>query len=555
MAYIPTLTGQNWLFPPAIGNLIQNEDGIAFLVENVVDSMDFSELDKKYDGPGHPAYDPRIMVKLHVQGAIDGQRSSRKIAKNARVNIVFMYHAGQATPDFRTISDFRKDNPKMIETAFKTTVELANNMDITNLGHLSIDGTVQKANASNSKTLKRDALEDIDNYIKNFIEEGIAIDKEEDAAYGMGKTGEDLPDDVNTPEKMKEKIKELVAKKNAKDENSREKESQENNQNASDEEQEKPEEKEKKRKSLAEKIKEKFKKGDDKERENLLEKVEKAKEEMDKSGKDVVSWTDSESRFMKNKKDKIEYSYNVQIVVESGAGIIVANDVTQDYNDAYQFEPMIEDAERNLGELEEGTEVSVDNGYYSGENIRHADEKELELFVPDNGQAQEMKGKKLEEKPYDRGNFKYNETEDEFTCPEDKKLVFSHEYKDKKGRTKRVYKGTACGNCPHKDKCTTGKFRTVTIDEYRKDRLKMKEKMSTEEAKEKYKIRGMIAEKPFGDIKENQGMRTFLTRGVDKVKIESDLACLAHNLKRIWSFIRNGKFSLDMIKKLLCVSA
>ncbi len=48
----------------------------------------------------------------------------------------------------------------------------------------------------------------------------------------------------------------------------------------------------------------------------------------------------------------------------------------------------------------------------------------------------------------------------------------------------------------------------------------MKEKMSTEEAKEKYKIRGMIAEKPFGDIKENQGMRTFLTRGVDRVQLE-----------------------------------
>jgi len=555
MAYIPTLTGQNWLFPPAIGNLIQNEDGIAFLVEGVVDSMDFSELDKKYDGPGHPAYDPRIMVKLHVQSAIDGQRSSRKIAKNARVNIVFMYHAGQATPDFRTISDFRKDNPKMIETAFKTTVELANNMEITNLGHLSIDGTIQKANASNSKTLKRDALEDIDNYIKNFIEEGIALDKEEDAAYGMGKTGEDLPDDVNTPEKMKAKIKELSEKEKGEDENSQKKESQENYQNTSDEKQENLGGKEKQRKSLAEKIKQKFKKGDDKEMEKIKEKVEKAKEEMEKSGKDVVGWTDPESRFMKNKKGKIEFSYNLQIVVESGAGIIVANEVTQDYNDAYQFEPMIEDAEKNIGKLEEGTEVSIDNGYYSGGNIRHANEKGLDLFVPDKGQAQEIKGKKLEEKPYDRGNFKYDEAEDEFSCPEGEKLVFSHEYTDKKGRTKRVYKGTACDNCPHKNECTTGKFRTVTIDEYWKDRLKMKEKMYTEEAKEKYKIRGMIAEKPFGDIKENQGMRTFLTRGVDKVKTESDLVCLAHNLKRIWSFVRDGKFSLDVIKGLLCASA
>lgn len=70
---------------------------------------------------------------------------------------------------------------------------------------------------------------------------------------------------------------------------------------------------------------------------------------------------------MKNKEDVIEYSFeysfNPQIVVGSGAGIIVANDVTQDYNDVCQFEPMVENAEKNIGELKEGTEVSVDDGY------------------------------------------------------------------------------------------------------------------------------------------------------------------------------------------------
>lgn len=64
----------------------------------------------------------------------------------------------------------------------------------------------------------------------------------------------------------------------------------------------------------------------------------------------------------------------------------------------------------------------------------------------------------------------------------------------------------------------------------------MKEKCplkNPEKAKGKYKIRGTIAEKQFGDIKENQGIRTFLIRSVHNVKTESDLVCLAHNLKRI----------------------
>jgi transposase len=525
--------------------MIQPEDSICFLVNEVVGSLDFKKLDEKYDGPGHPAYDPRIIVKLHVQGAIDGQRSSRKIAKNARTNIIYMYHAGQTTPDFRTISDFRKDNPEIIKEAFKKTFELANRMNITNLGHLSIDGTKLKANASNSKTLKREALEDIDNYIKNFIEEGIAMDDEEDASYGKSNTVDDLPDDVNTVEKMKEKIKELREKEIDESEKTEEKEILENNQDTPDEK------KEKKRKTLAEKIKERFKKSNKKEREKIKEKVEKAKQEMDKSGKDVVSWTDPESRFMKNKEDVIEYSFNPQIVVESGAGIIVANDVTQDYNDVCQFEPMIENAEKNIGELQEGTEVSVDNGYYSGKNIRCADENGLDLYVPDRGQAQEMKGGKMEQNPYDKDNFIYDEENDVFVCPANGEMVFWHGFKDRTGVLKRIYRGTSCEGCPFKDKCTTGKFRTITVDEYWKDRLKMKEKMSTKEGKEKYKIRGKIAERPFGDIKQNQGFREFLTRSLNKVKIEFNLACSAHNLKRIWSFIRNEKFSLEMIRGFL----
>ena len=543
MAYIRTLSGQSWLFPPAITDLIRDDDAICYLVDGVVESLDFSEVDEKYSGAGHPAHDPRIMTKLHVQGAIDGQRSSRKIEKNARVNIVYMYHAGQTTPKHSAISDFRKNHPGIIKEAFKKTIELANGMQITNLGHLSIDGTIEKANASNSKTLKREVLEDIDNYINNFIEEGIAMDEEEDALYGKDKTGEELPDDVNTAERMKEKLKEL-----REDEDAEEKDG-----DTSDEKQENV--KEKKRKSLAEKIKEKFKKGGEEEREKIKEEVEKAKEEMDKSGKDVVSWTDPESRFMKNKKGKIEFSYNAQIAVESGAGIIVANDVTRDYNDVDQFIPMVENIENNTGELKEGTEMSIDNGYYSGGNIRYADEKGLDLYVPDCGQAQEMKGKEVEENPYAKDNFEYDEENDEFSCPGGEKLVFAHGYTDKKGVRKRVYRGTACENCAHKKECTTGKFRTITIDEYWKDRMKMKEKMSTEEGKEKYKTRGKIAEKPFGDIKQNQGFREFLTRGEDTTKTEFNLACLAHNLKRIWSFVMNEKFSLNIIRGLLCGSA
>ena len=66
----------------------------------------------------------------------------------------------------------------------------------------------------------------------------------------------------------------------------------------------------------------------------------------------------------------------------------------------------------------------------------------------------------------------------------------------------------------------------------------MTNKMKSEEAREKLKIRSKIVEHPFGDIKYNMGLTEFLMRGKNKVKIEFDLACIIHNLKRIASFIR-----------------
>ena len=113
MAYIQSYKYQAWLLPPSIEELIP-EDHICFLVEALVDSMDFEAFDLKYAGAGHPAYHPRVLLKILVMGVMDRVRSSRRLAKNARENVVYMYLSEKLAPDFRTISDFRKDNPDVV---------------------------------------------------------------------------------------------------------------------------------------------------------------------------------------------------------------------------------------------------------------------------------------------------------------------------------------------------------------------------------------------------------------------------------------------------------
>ena len=69
MAFIRRLRNKNWLFPPTIADLIE-EDHICRLVDDVVENIDFKSIEEKYDGPGSPAYHPKVMMKLLIQSGM-----------------------------------------------------------------------------------------------------------------------------------------------------------------------------------------------------------------------------------------------------------------------------------------------------------------------------------------------------------------------------------------------------------------------------------------------------------------------------------------------------
>ncbi|RZN43914.1 MAG: transposase, partial [Methanophagales archaeon ANME-1-THS] len=204
MAMRDDTMGQSWLLPPDISDLIPVSH-ICYLVIAIVKRIDLSGVEKKYRfTPGNPAYSRRMLLRLVIMASIDGVWSSRKIAKLAQENVVYMYLTGNEKPDFRTICNFRKGNKELIEEVFKETVTVAKALQILNLGHISTDGTKMKANASNSYTLSKEELEEI----RRIIERGIAVDEEEDRLYGDTK-GDELPPEFDTPEKLRKKIEEI----------------------------------------------------------------------------------------------------------------------------------------------------------------------------------------------------------------------------------------------------------------------------------------------------------------------------------------------------------
>jgi len=513
MVFYCDMKKQNWLLPPNIEDMIDDEH-LCYIVDTVIDSMDFSVQEKEADKPGHPGYHPRILIKILIMGIIDGIRHSRKLHKSVRENFVYIYLAEKYTPDFRTISDFRKNNPELIESCFKAVVDFAKNLGMVQLGHISIDGTKIKANASKNKSLTKDELTLLDKIIKSEIQKGIEADGFDDEMYGKDKDGYELPDDIKLSENIRKYLKKKLDEEGINSKNQR---------------------------TIGKIIKEHIK-GNEKRKKQINKKIEDTLSEIEKSDAKTGNLTDPDSNLMKNKKGVFEQCYNPQIAVDSEHKIIIANNISQSPDDTNELIPMIEEVEKNMGKLPEGTEVSSDNGYYSGPNFEYLEDKKLDGYIPDSKQAQKMKGKIVKNDQFGKECFEYDEENDEFICPNNERLVFRHEYynKDKK-KTTRVYYTNNCKDCPYKQQClkeSSKPYRRIKADEYEGVKRRMLNKMKSEKAKEKLKLRMKIVEHPFGDIKYNMGLAEFLLRGKNKVKIEFNLACIVHNFKRIGSFIK-----------------
>ena len=94
-----------------------------------------------------------MMVKVLLYGYCVGVASSRRIAQRLHEDIAFRVLAANNTPDFRTISDFGKDHLGALSGLFLQVLELCQRAGLVKLGHVALDGTRVRANASNHKAM------------------------------------------------------------------------------------------------------------------------------------------------------------------------------------------------------------------------------------------------------------------------------------------------------------------------------------------------------------------------------------------------------------------
>jgi len=336
-SFRPYEPDQIYLFPPSPRDWLPN-DHLIFFLSDLVDSLDLSAIYATYtEERGFPPYHPLLMVKILLYGYARGIFSSRKLARACQEDVAFRVLCAGNQPDFRTISDFRKRHLKALADLFLQVLRLCQRTGMVKLGHVAIDGTKVRANASKHKAMSYARMQEEEKRLKKEISklmrESEITDRSEDRCYGVDKRGDELPDELAHREGRLRKIQEAKAALEA-DARAAAREA-----------------------------------GAD---ESEIEEVEPAP-------KAQRNFTDPESRIMLSSDKAFVQAYNAQAAVDHGSQVIVGAEVVQASNDKGQLVPMVEQVCENLEETP--LIFSADAGYWTEADLETLEHYEIEAIV------------------------------------------------------------------------------------------------------------------------------------------------------------------------------
>ena len=192
--YRPYDPEQQLLLPAALQEWLPPEH-MAYFISDVVEELDLLVIMARYqrEGRGGPPYHPRMLVKVLLYGYCIGVASSRRIARRLHKDIAFRVLAANNTPDFRTISDFRRDHLEALSGLFVQVLELCRRAGLVKLGHVALDGTKVKANASKHKAMSYGRMKEreaqLEAEVAELLERAREVDEEEDGRYGRDRLG------------------------------------------------------------------------------------------------------------------------------------------------------------------------------------------------------------------------------------------------------------------------------------------------------------------------------------------------------------------------------
>jgi len=463
--------------PPRIEDYV-GQDNPVRAIDAYVDSLDLIALGFRAvgsdGGAGQPPYDPSDLLKLYLYGYLNQVRSSRRLEREARRNVELMWLLRSLAPGYRTIANFRRDNPAALQAANRDFVRLAGSLDLLGGALVAIDGAFFHGDASKASILTATRLDErlaaLDRSIAEYSAALEANDKAEEAAAaapGKPPSGED----------MAQKLASLRERRAAA---------------AGD---------------LA---------------------------TLNESGEGQLSRTDPDARLLA-KHGQIIAGYNVQIVVDDKYKLIVAGAVVNDGNDTGQLHAMAEAAKQALGVA--ALSVVADTGYYNGETLKACEDGAITAYVPPPDRDRRLKEQgrfSIEAFSYDAAADVYRcPVGSELRPMQGHKRQASG-----KIAIRYASRRSVCRTCPLRQRCLAKQGERREIERWvheaviERHRARMRE-----EGEAMMRRRKALAEHPFGTLKCRAGYRHFLVRGFDKVRGEWSLMALCYNFSRVLRII------------------
>jgi transposase len=532
--YVPWTPEQSFLLPPSPREWLP-EDHLVYFVLDVVAGLSLSVIEgaiQEKDPRGNRPFNPRMMVALLLYGYCVGVASSRKLERATHVDVAFRVLTGGLHPDHTAISEFRRVHLEALKGLFVQVLKLCQKAGLVKLGHVALDGTKVKANASKHKAMSHERMgkseKQLQEEIQKLLEEAERVDAEEDERYGKDKRGDELPEELRRRTTRLEAIQRAKRGLEAEAAQARAEELKEQAERA----EEKAEQEDGSRKKADERAEE-ARKASEKAREKAEEWLAEAEQEAQKAGEQARTrvehcaaraaeqsaeaaarhlekvtrtlfsaaeggeqptlpehrvqtdaegdpkpnaqrnFTDPDSRIMKSGLDFVQ-AYNCQAVVSEGHQIIVAQAATNQPPDVEHLPSLVSQVEENLGQLPEV--LTADAGYWSEENASFCEAKGIDAFIA----------------------------------------------------VERQKHGLAA------PATTEEKPATVKPDA----REPMRQKLRTEQGRKAYSRRKAVVEPVFGQIKEVRGFRRFLLRGMESVRGEWSLICTGHNLLKLFKALK-----------------
>jgi transposase len=334
---------QQLLLPPSVQDFVAADHLARFVVSLVRDELDLSAIYASYAGEkGQPPYHPAMLTGLLLYGYAVGVYSSRRLARACRERVDFMAVVALEAPDFRTVSEFRRRHLKALEGLFVQVLKLCEAAGLVSLGHVALDGTKVKANASKHKAMSYARMvereKELQAEVARWLKAAAAADAEEDERFGADRRGDALPAWVADKAKRLAKIREAKAALEAEA-----------------------------KAAAAEKARAEAAAEAKRQAEGRRKPGKKAKPPSDAPApKAQRNFTDPQSRVLLTRDGFIQ-GYNAEAAVDAKAQVIVAHALTSSQSDQEQLVVLLDGIATNLGRKPK--EASADAGFCSEANL------------------------------------------------------------------------------------------------------------------------------------------------------------------------------------------